>query len=357
MEKDKSPKFSKSWPKDFYVSVFNSRAGSYSLNTNDALYPKMSGVGDINTTITLSSSSGSPKLIARLFSTEPGIDPSTMTVVQKVKFLASWWWVGLATFFPRTVFQALFILFKKKLPWAFRPEPRKDTLPRKADENEIFIEGIFRRYLQYFVEHCPFPLKVTYTPAGLVNTTGETMISPSAQLVEQDEMKQIELRVLTPLSYSRYVRYASCLQALISESQLGNSTICLSDPDLVTALANHKSTPSPPPTFSSSWEKLSFSILRNLRTEASKIDNCETKAETAENRVLPFAEVKQRNRVSELERFLLKTGTPTQRSEYIRRIGKMYVADRIAFGWAEILDLEVFMVKVGVLWWVVKTLV
>jgi DUF1365 family protein len=41
------PKFSKSWPKDFYVSVFNSRAGSYSLSTNDALFPKMSSAGEI----------------------------------------------------------------------------------------------------------------------------------------------------------------------------------------------------------------------------------------------------------------------------------------------------------------------
>ncbi|TVY33195.1 hypothetical protein LSUB1_G008058 [Lachnellula subtilissima] len=142
-----SPKFSQSWPKDFYVSVFNSRAGSYSLNTTDALFPNMSGTESaINTTITLSSSSGKPKLIARVFSTELAIDPSSMSVLQKLKFLASWWWVGFATF-PRTIVQALIILFKKKLPWAFRPEPRKDTLPRQAVEIEVFIEGIFRRYL------------------------------------------------------------------------------------------------------------------------------------------------------------------------------------------------------------------
>ena len=265
--------------------------------------------------------------------------------------------MGFATFFPRTVFQALYILFKKKLPWAFRPEPRKDTLPRQADDNEVFIEDIFRKYIRHFVENSPVPMKLWYIPAGLVDTTGEAMISPSAQLVGEDKVKQLDLRVLTPLFYSRYVHYPSCLHALISESQLLNSTISLSDTDLVASLGNnyHAATPSPPPKYSSSWEKTSFLVLRHLRTEASKIENCETKSESEKN-ILPLPEIKDRNRISELERFVLKAGTPAQRFEYIRRIGKMYLADRIALGWLEILDLEVFLGKVGVLWWVVKTL-
>ncbi|TVY46895.1 hypothetical protein LOCC1_G002193 [Lachnellula occidentalis] len=352
------PKFSQSWPKDFYVSVFNSRAGAYSLSTTDALFPDMSGTESIvNTTITLSSSSGKPKLIARLFSTEPAIDPSSMSVLQKLTFLASWWWVGFATFFPRTVFQALILLFKKKLPWAFRPEPRKDTLSRQAVETEVFTEGIFRLYLRYFVHHSPVPMKLSYIPAGLVDTSGEVMTSPSVQLVAEDEVKELELRVLTPLFYSRYVKSPSCLHALILESQLLNSTISLSNPELVSKFAAAQIKPPTPPTFSSFWEDLSFSFLRNLRTEAGIIQNYETKCQMENQMIEALPEIKDKKRISELERFVLKAGTSTQRLEYIRRVGKLYLADRIALGWVEILDLEVFVVKAGVLWWVVKTLV
>ncbi|TVY86113.1 hypothetical protein LAWI1_G008435 [Lachnellula willkommii] len=353
-----SPKFSQTWRKDFYVSVFNSRAGSYSVSTTDALFPNMSGTeSTINTTITLSSSSGNPKLIARLFSTEPAIDPSSMSVMQKLIFLASWWWVGFATFFPRTVFQALIILFKQKLPWVFRPEPRKDTLPRQAAENEVFIEGMFRRYLIYFVLQSPVPMKLSYIPAGLVDTSGEVMTSPSVQLVAEDKVKELELRVLTPLFYSRYVKYPSCLHALVLESQLLNSTISLSDPELVSKLAGAQLKSPTPPTFSSSWENLSFSLLRNIRTDAGTIQNGETKSETENEMVGTLPEMKNKNRTSEFERFVLKAGTSAQRWEYVRGVGKLYLADRIALGSGEMLDLEVFVVKVGVLWWAVKTLV
>ena len=256
------------------------------------------------------------------------------------------------------MFQALIILSRKKIPWAFRPEPRKDTLPRHATGNEIFIEAVFRRYLRHFVEKSPVPMKLTYMPAGVVNPTKEVMTSPSVQLVREDKVKELELRVLTPLFYSRYVHYPSCLHALISESQLLNSTISLSDPELVSALAtaHQTSTPPVPPTFSSTRERLSFSLLRHLRTEAGKIENCETETQTENEKPgLLLPEVSDKSRISEIERFILKAGTPVQHWEYVRRVGKMYLADRIAFGWAEILDLEVFVVKVGVLWWVVRS--
>jgi hypothetical protein len=352
------PKFSESWPKAFYVSPFNSRLGSYSLSASDPLFPSMSSPGSINTTITLSSSSGSPKLIARVFSTEPGIDPSSMSVLQKVGFLTKWWWVGFATF-PRTLVQAFILLFRKKLPWAVRPEPKKETRSRIADDNEIFIEGIFRRYLRYFVQNCPLPMTLRYTAAGVTDTTEEVMTSASAQLVPADQVKELEFRVLTPLFYSRYTHYPSCLHAFVQESQLQNSTIQLSDPGLVSELAmSYTSSKAAALEFSSSWEKLCFDAIHWLRTDAGKIQNCETKDVDGEmdKNLACLPEIKDKRRISEIERFMLKACSPKQRFEYVRRVGKMYLADHIAFGWAEILDLEVFAVKVAVMWGVVKIL-
>jgi DUF1365 family protein len=49
------PKLVNTWPKDFYVSVFNTRTGNYSLSATDPFFPNMSGSGTINTTVTLKS--------------------------------------------------------------------------------------------------------------------------------------------------------------------------------------------------------------------------------------------------------------------------------------------------------------
>jgi hypothetical protein len=200
-DRDQVPRptrLAKNWPKDFHVSVLNSRKGSYSLTAYDPLYPQMPGPGSVDTTITLNSSKAHAKLVARVFSTSPALDPATMSVWQKTKFLASWWWVGLATF-PRTVYQALFIWLKKGLPWVGRPEPRKDTMPRHADDTEVFIESIFRKYLRRIVEGTKKPVLVRYIPAGLIATAGEVMTSPFAQLMA-DEVEELELRILTSIS-------------------------------------------------------------------------------------------------------------------------------------------------------------
>lgn len=324
----------------------------------DPLFPSMSGEGSINTTITLSSSSGSPKLIARVFSTEPGIDPSSMSVLQKINFIAKWWWVGLATF-PRTVAQAFTLLFREKLPWVFKPEPRKDTLSRKADANEVFIEDIFRRHLRNFVQGCTIPVVVKYTATGTTNTTEEVMTSSSAQTAPSHQVKELEFRVLTPLFYSRYVHYPSCLHAIIEESQLLNSTISISDPGLVSEFAMSSSSKPTAPQFSSTWEKLCFNALNYLRTDAGRLQSCEHKDvwDEVDKTLTCLPKIKDKHRISELERFMLTTCTLGERFEYVRKVGKMYLADHVAFGWAEILDLEIFVLKTGLIWAGVKILV
>jgi hypothetical protein len=198
------PKLVNSWPKDFYVSTFSSRAGTYSVSATDPLFPLMTGSGSVNTTVSLKSPDVS--LVARIISSGPAIDPAAMSVWSKTKFLTAWWWVGLATF-PRTVIQAMKLLLKRKLQWVFRPEPRRATMPRHADPTEIFIENIFRTYLQTSVERCGEPLAVNYSPAGLVHGKDETMTSPAVQLTDDSKAQTLEFKVLTPSFYSRLLHY------------------------------------------------------------------------------------------------------------------------------------------------------
>lgn len=64
-----SKRFSSSWVKDFHVSPFNSRKGSYALSAKDIYTERQ-----IDNVITLSSSKDHLKLVARIFSTGSSLD-------------------------------------------------------------------------------------------------------------------------------------------------------------------------------------------------------------------------------------------------------------------------------------------
>lgn len=128
-------KFKNTWSKDFHVSPFNSRKGSYALSAHDPFSPHLSGKGLVNNTITLSSSKAHPKLIARVFSTQEGIDPLSLDGWGKLSFLVSWWWVGFVTY-PRIVREAAKLFFRRKLHVWYRPEVSSESIGRRETNDE-----------------------------------------------------------------------------------------------------------------------------------------------------------------------------------------------------------------------------
>lgn len=194
-----------------------------------------------------------------------------MTVWSKTRFLLSWWWVGLATF-PRTLVQALNLLLKRKLSWAFRPEPRKDTMPRHADPTEILIESLFRKYLRNLVENCCYSIIVNYSPAGLIYGEDERMTSPSAQLPDS-KPGILDFKILTPSFYSRFLHYTQDpIKALILEQE--SATVAISNLELLSKL---KTGPLPQEPLNP-LEHPRFWAIQNLRTSPMPIENTETSA-------------------------------------------------------------------------------
>lgn len=128
-------KFKNSWAKDFHVSPFNSRKGSYALSAHDPFFPHLSGKGSINNIITLSSSKAHKKLIARVFSTQDGIDPASLDSWGKLRFIISWWWVGIMTY-PRIVREATKLFFRRKLHVWYRPEVLSESIGRRETSDE-----------------------------------------------------------------------------------------------------------------------------------------------------------------------------------------------------------------------------
>lgn len=124
-------KLSARWPKDFHVSPFNSRKGSYSLSAVD---PFTNQAG-INNVITLMSSKGSPKLVASVASTATSMHPASMSEWQRMHFIYNWFWTGFLTF-PRILKEAFKLFFYRRLHVWYRPEVLSTSIGRSAFQEE-----------------------------------------------------------------------------------------------------------------------------------------------------------------------------------------------------------------------------
>ncbi|KAK8088107.1 hypothetical protein PG997_003068 [Apiospora hydei] len=230
--------------------------------------------GKINNTITLNSSKEHAKMVARVFSEGDPMDPITMSSWQKLKFLAAWWWVGLVTF-PRIVKEAGVLFFQRKLHVWYRPEPRKRSIARKADETEAGLEEFFRRYLRYLVRQCPAPMTIRYVPSGVAGAGIETMTNTNTGTSGDEQT--MEFKVLTPVFYTRFVYYAHDLEALFCELN-DNCTISVSRPELLPKLLFKK--PSPPLDLQNVFEYGQFKLIQRLRQRPERIEQPMTSAQT-----------------------------------------------------------------------------
>lgn len=122
-------KFTDIWMKDFHVSPFNSRKGSYSLKALDPFPTPGYLDPTIDNTITLKSSKDHAKIVARVYTTGQPIDPTRMDFLAALRFVGGWWWVGFVTF-PRILKEAYKLYVKRQLDVWFRPEILSSSVGR-----------------------------------------------------------------------------------------------------------------------------------------------------------------------------------------------------------------------------------
>ncbi|KAI1802161.1 hypothetical protein F4811DRAFT_563440 [Daldinia bambusicola] len=332
------------WPKDFHVSPFNSRNGSYSLTAHDPLFPNMEGQELINNTINLISSKNQTKLVARIFSEGDAIDPSKMTLYQKFKFLASWWWVGFVTF-PRIVKEAAILFFQRQLHVWYRPEPLKTSIGRHANKVEAQLEPLFRRYLRYLVDQSPESLAVQYVPCGIPDVSIETMVSMRAK-EEPVGSEKLEFKILTPAFYSRFVYYAHDFEAIFCELSESN-TIWVSNPKLLPKLFVKKQ---PPPLFqtASYLDYGCFMAIKELRQRPERIERPLTSSQ-ANSTTQPQKDIRG-FRLSSMDGYVLSHEDDKSRQMYRNSVLALFLADRIALGSVDILQLELWAFRLFLAW-------
>ncbi len=341
--------FRNRFQKDFFVSPFSKRTGDYSLVTNDPLYPRMTGTGPIKLALTLSSSEGKPKLVARVYSEGTPVDPASLNWWQVQKFAVSKAWDTWATE-PRTVCQAVLLMFKKGLHNFTVPEPLKVSISRKALSHEFVIEAVFRKWLKNMVRKSDRKVVFLYTAAGVPGSgrERERMASPSAKAVGDEEeiwdTDVIELDVLTPVFYARLVRYYTPLSAFEQEAAQGQ-TIKVSDIASLRSILQ-KSDGNEIVGNEWAWPLLAARMRRQPKSlvvakegrgyaeaamPAPRMEDLETCDNALDAFVKPhFGDVGQR--------------------KYRRAVLKLLVSDHVALSNMDLLALECFLVRAGLVW-------
>lgn len=338
--------FKHQWPKDFHVSPFNSRKGSYSLAASDPLRAMSEHREPIDTTITLKSSKGHGKIVARLFSDGNAIDPSSITIFQKARFLLVWWWVGFVTF-PRIVREAARLWFQRQLHVWYRPEPLKESMGRKADSAEQEMELMFRKYLRGLVEQCQVALVVKYIPSGVSDSVKELMLSPAAK-TESEGTEEMEFKVLTPAFYTRFVSYAHDLEALFSELR-ESCTIWISRPDLLPKLLFKK--PQKALEARSPLDYVFFEAIRYLRRRPQQIVRPLTSSQTSAVPTTNTSVTDIRDfRISSMDAFILNQEEKEMRQRYRSLVLKLFIADRFAWGLLPLVDAGLVLLQTWLAW-------
>jgi hypothetical protein len=268
-----------------------------------------------------------------------------MTVWQKTRFMTSWWWIGFVTF-PRIVREAAKLFFWRKLHVWYRPEPRKDSIGRHADATEQALEAYFRKYLRYLVESSTSALLVNYKAAGLKESSNETFMSDLAQS-DSSAAKTLELKVLTPVFYSRFVYYAHDLEAFCSELT-ESETIWLSDAALLPQLLLKKPLPLQSIT---NWVNYGcFKAIQGLRHRPTPIENPMRSVDVVNDNGCEKKSDIRAFRLSAMDGYVLTKCAYEEQAGYRSQVLRLFMGDLVAFGNAKILQAEIFILKCLYAW-------
>lgn len=209
--------FRQTHQKDFHVSPFNSRKGSYELATTNP-----ADGGHISITIALRSSKQRQKLVARWWSKELAIDSTDYSFPLSVWLLASWGWLVLVTCnvplrktlnsqisntntglhtVPKIVFQAIILAQIRGLSIWYRPEPRETALARRVTPTEGFLASIFAQYLHHLLASLANDGSISVAYVSLDGLRRLPVLSHSAR------SQNLELRIHAPQFYRQMLTY------------------------------------------------------------------------------------------------------------------------------------------------------
>ncbi|KAI9813266.1 MAG: hypothetical protein M1827_004208 [Pycnora praestabilis] len=360
-----SSRFRNAWDKDFHVSPFNSRKGIYSMVSDDPMVQYAGAKGPVNTTITMTSPEEQSTMVARVFSVDAAIDPATLSPLSVLRFVLSWWWVGLVTF-PRILKEAG-RLFNKKMYVFNRPEVKEKSLGRHETKTEKYavssmislsityvgirtLERYFRGYLKQQVEQCETTLAVKYTAAAEDHPRREETYVSSAKTHSYSTLEYLEITVITPAFYSRFVHYLDPLEAFqkeFLEAVEENKTIGISKPGLLPLIFAHaketdnsfrKGEESSYSTYTESWGWSLLNRLRSLPPEPNYASKSSSSSDSLSDNKLVSSHC-------QIDDFVKEHCSCHGIMEYKETVIELFLSEKIALGYPALLHFYDFLLR------------
>ncbi|KAM0254045.1 hypothetical protein ACHAP5_000031 [Fusarium lateritium] len=214
------------------------------------------------------------------------------------------------------------------------------SVGRPANKTERVLEGAFRQYLKHLVEKSPTPIAVRYLPSGVAEASDEVLMSRTTGLSEP--ANEIEVKILSPVFYSRFVHYAHDSEALFCE--LAESCTFWTDkPELLIKVFLKKG--SAPLHASNLIDYTCFQLIKSLRRRPNKIEKPSMAASLS-----PQGIDIRGFRMSSMDAFVLAQEDVGLKKAYRTAVVRLFVADHITLGSMGLLGMMEFVGRVGISW-------
>jgi DUF1365 family protein len=349
--------FNDTWLKDFHILPFDSRKGTYSLKALNPFPTHDFSDARIDNTITLESSKDKAELVARVHSIGAPLDIDVMGVWSSLSFTISWWWVGFVTI-SRILWETFKIYVHRSLLLWSGPEALSSSMGRLPTAQEKCVYHIIAAYSsltvirvlqQIFLQYLNIVVGDSSVQWNIIYYTAIPDVHPYEPIAswhiqgQPIRPKKLEIRVLTPAFYTRFVHHAHTTEAFEREclsADEHNRTIWVSDPELLRLLL--QSARPKPDGEEKHWEKKRglwgewrWTLLKKLRCPPAG----------SVYPVIPprknFAvDDSQTSRYSDLDVFMCGTMGyfRSNPGSYRRLVTKLFLAQRFTLGFAGLVD-------------------
>ena len=167
----------------------------------------------------------------------------------------------------------------------------------------------------------------------------------------QEEFNNLELRVLSPAFFARFVHYAHTSEAFDREcvfTDEKNRTVWLSRPELMYRLVKTSSPEQASTAASSMMQKLRLNIHKTLRCPPPSPAYPSSPGSMAVENI-------RKHSLSDLDRFVMEDMKPED-SNYRRLWAKLFLAQRLSFGFVPVVDVIDLAIRVSSTWWAMRRL-
>ncbi|SPJ72748.1 uncharacterized protein FTOL_02477 [Fusarium torulosum] len=235
-----------------------------------------------------------------------------------------------------------FIIGYHALRWRSPHKPGSLTVSigRPVNKTERVLEGAFHQYLKHLVEKSSTPLAVRYIPSGVAEASDEVLTSQT--IGSSEPANEIEIKILSPVFYSRFVHYAHDSEALFCE--LAESCTFWTDkPESLIKVFLKKG--SAPLHASSLIDFTYFQLIKSLRRRPNRIEKPSAAASLS-----PQGVDIRGFRMSSMDAFILAQDDVGLKKAYRTAVVRLFVADHITLGSMHLLGMIEFVGRVGISW-------